>query len=99
MDESHSGHDIEMVHGRIYLSLGWGHLEARLQTAFVQVHMYCILKHHISWIFSLDGRFYSKRAQESSVIELRGPLTTFSSVRTIIKPMPLLLLLPRQPLR
>ena len=36
---THSSHNCEMAHGDTYFALGWGHLEARLQTAFVQVRM------------------------------------------------------------
>ena len=36
-DSSHDNHTLDMIHGDTYLSLGWGHLEVRLQTAFVQV--------------------------------------------------------------
>ena len=41
---THSSHNCEMVHGDTYFALGWGHLEARLQTAFVQVKLITILR-------------------------------------------------------
>ena len=42
---SHDGHNSEMAYGQTYFSLGWGHLEARLQTAFVQVNYTLFLGH------------------------------------------------------
>ena len=35
--EIHSQHHTELVLGSTYFSLGWGHLEARLQSCFIQV--------------------------------------------------------------
>ena len=34
----HQEHNQEMTYGDTYFALGWGHLEARLQTAFIQVN-------------------------------------------------------------
>ena len=34
---THESHNVEMAYGKTYFSLGWGHLEVRLQSAFVQV--------------------------------------------------------------
>ena len=36
-DETHRDHETKVLHGTTYFSLGWGHLEARVQTCFVQV--------------------------------------------------------------
>ena len=33
----HENHNLEMTYGDTYFALGWGHLEARLQSAFIQV--------------------------------------------------------------
>ena len=35
--ELHVGHATELKYGDTYFSMGWGHLEARLQSCFVQV--------------------------------------------------------------
>ena len=38
-DPVHDGHNCEMAYGDTYFGLGWGHLEARLQSAFIQVKL------------------------------------------------------------
>ena len=35
--EDHDGHDVEMLHGYTVMLMGWGHLEAKLQSCFIQV--------------------------------------------------------------
>ena len=35
--EQHEEHETHPVHGSTYFALGWGHLEARLQTCLIQV--------------------------------------------------------------
>ena len=39
--EIHSQHHTELLLGFTYFSLGWGHLEARLQSCFIQVRGNC----------------------------------------------------------
>ena len=35
--DDHTGHDVKMYHNDTLLLLGWGHLEAKLQSCFIQV--------------------------------------------------------------
>ena len=67
---AHQGHTTEMAHGSTFFSLGWGHLEVRLQSAFVQVRD-TLLQTSLLFYFRAVGQYYSKKVQSYLAILLK----------------------------
>ena len=77
-----------MMYGQIYLSLGWGHLEVRLQIAFVQVKVNSKIAYPSDKVYiSSVGQLSLRRVLSISVIEHRVHLSIFKIAKTFIRPM------------